>query len=448
MFSSLDRVDLVTQDKATGKKRFIQTDHRSAREIRQEEELSILFALARVMNARWMGEPEGATVEYVCTEPPPDFLRRTVVSAGGRIQIHEQQTSPYEGVLGTPEELADTAFRRLAHRVVRERSWVLEERSLVELQREHADAPDPEEDELGYWTRVVELAAVTGELLRAKFGGRWVEAPRMATIPFAFRLGPEGESRPLISPVGKAEKFLVNGERDSLVQLLRMAEDHGGQATGPRPVLLTLKIATWAGRDKTVCQPLIDWRDPTMPIPWMAYGEDLPNSFAIFIRDGARERDIGLLHAEALDNLKAVEVQIEEVDAGELKLLAVSGHYFAAEKVVDVGFMKRMHERLGSKLLVAGVPRRGLLLITNAIVQPRIMSAFLAICEAEYEKKSSEPICSTPLLIQEGKVSGLVREGGEEDTPPVSHPAPAPPRAPAAEPRPGFFSRLFGWKKG
>jgi hypothetical protein len=448
MFSSLDRIDLVTQDKSTGKKRFIQTDHRTAQEMRQEEEITILFALARILNARWMGEVEGIAVEYVCTEPPPDFLQRAVVSAGGRVQIHDQQTSPYEGILGTPEELADTAFRRLAHRVVRERDAVLEERSLEALQQEHAQAPGQEDDEVGYWTRVAELAAVTGELLRARYGGRWVEAPRMATIPFAFRLGSEGESRPLISPVGKAEKFLAHGERDSLVQLLRMAEDHGRESTGPKPVLLTLKTATWPGRDKTVCQPLLEWRDPSMPIPWMAYGEDLPNSFAIFVKDEARKRDLGLLHAEAVENLKAVEVHIEEVDAGELKLLAVSGHYFAAEKVVDVGFMKRLHERLGTRLLVAGIPRRGLLLVTNAIVQPQIMSAFLAICEAEYEKKSSEPISSTPLLIQEGKVSGVVREGGEEETTPVSTPAAVPASTPAAEPRPGFFARLFGRKKG
>ena len=59
MFSSLDRIDLVTQDPRTGKKAFHQTDHRSTVEVQQEAEVSTLFALTRVLNARQMGEREG-----------------------------------------------------------------------------------------------------------------------------------------------------------------------------------------------------------------------------------------------------------------------------------------------------------------------------------------------------------------------------------------------------
>jgi len=435
MFSSLDRIDLVTLDPATGKKAFHQTDHRSAAEVQQEAEISTLFALTRVLNARQLGEQEGGVrVLYVCFERPPDLLQRAVVAAGGRLQISDQDLI-YEGVLDTSEDLADEAFRKLARRVLRARELPLEESTLVALERDYLGAPGPEDDEIGHWTRVVELAAVAGELLRSKCGGRWIEVQGMATLPFIFHLAPGGDASPRINAVGRAERFLKNGERDSLVHLLRMAEDHVNRKEQPKRVLFTLKPPAWAGQDKTVCRPVLEGEKTAAEVPLLAYGEDMPNSFAIFVKDGTRELEIDMLHAQAVETLKEVEVEVQEIDESEGKLFVVSGSYFAAEKLLDGDFMRGMHDRLQSPLLVAGVPRKGLLFIGD-VRSPQLMNGLMAILAAEHGKNASEPISPTPLIVSEGKICGVVRAVEKQEE--------APAAAPQEEPRRGFFSRLLG----
>jgi hypothetical protein len=437
MFSSLDRVDIITEDKATGRKSYLQTDHRSAREIQQQEEVSVLFGLTRIMNARELGEIQGVDrVLYVCAELPPDPVQRAVAAAGGWFQLEDMREVRYEGPLSEPAELADDAFRRLARRVLDARNEKLEERALVALEQELLNSPGPEEDETGHWTRVVELAAVAGELLRAQAGGRWIEARGLATIPFVFHLGDGGEGSPRINAAGRAERFLKNGARDSLVHLLRMAEDHTSQKEQPKRVLLTLKPPRWPGRDKTLCRPVMEGDAAATAVPWVAYGEDMPNSFAIFVKDGTREHQLDALHEQAIENLKTLDAEVEEVDAGQLKMLVVSGHYFAAEKVLDGDFMRGIHARLRTPLLLAGVPRKGLLFIMDARVNPQASAGFIGLCVSEYEKNASEPISPTPLLLQDGKICGFARTSEEESEPPAPEPTP--------ELRQGFLSRLVG----
>ncbi|WNG24453.1 hypothetical protein F0U62_10825 [Cystobacter fuscus] len=418
MYSSLDSIDIVTQNEETGRKGFLQTDHRSAAEIQREREVSTLFALTRMLNARQAIESEGGPVDvlYVCSEAPPDFLRSVVTSAGGRVQINDEPVSVYEGPIGLPEELADVAFRGLAFRVAHEREASLDERLLSALEEEYAQQPGVEQDEPGYWTRVVELAAVAGELLRARHGGRWAEAQDLATMPFAFRLGGEGASPVTVNVVGKAERFLSNGDRDSLVLLLRMAEDQSLVATEPRPVLFTLKPSDWNARERVLCRPLFD-APARADVPLVVYGEDLPNSFSLFRRGGSRDGEMEALHAQALENLKAISVELEEFGVGRQRMLAVSGHYFAAEKVLDVPFLRAMHERLDSQVLLAAVPRKGLLLLTSALVEPPLAAGFIALCEEQYASQDSAPISPTPLVIQDGVIRGFVQMRGEARLP-------------------------------
>jgi hypothetical protein len=235
-------------------------------------------------------------------------------------------------------------------------------------------------------------------------------------MPFAFRLGGQGVSPAIVNVVGKAERFLTNGERDSLVSLLRMAEDQSLAATEPRPVLFTLKPSDWSVRDRVLCRPLFD-APARADVPLMAYGEDLPNSFSLFKRGGSREGELDALHAQALENLKAISVEIQELGEGSPRVLAVSGHYFAAEKVLDVSFMRVLHERLDSQVLLAAVPRKGLLLLTSALVEPPLVAEFLGLCEEQYAGEDSSPISPTPLVIQDGVIRGFVQTDGEAPGP-------------------------------
>ena len=76
------------------------------------------------------------------------------------------------------------------------------------------------------------------------------------------------------------------------------------------------------------------------------------------------------MHAQALENLKDVPVDIEEIDALSVPMLAVSGTYFAAEKVLDVVFMRRLHAHFQGPTLWVGIPRKGVLLVIRGFLPP------------------------------------------------------------------------------
>lgn len=441
MFASLESIDAVVVDQATGHKCCVQTDHRTAEEMRQEEEISILFALTRVLGARSLkSTQEEVDVVYVCAETPPDFLRHAVASAGGRIGIHEGPALPYDGVLSAPESLADGAFRRLVQRVLTTHSLPLDESSLEALQRAYAQAPDQEEDEPGYWTRVVTLAAVAGELLRARWGGQWVHHVGLAALPFAFSHQIAGSTRTLVSNlVGKAQRFLTEGQHESLAALLHSAEDHANPSPSARPTMLMLKAMDWAGSEEMRCQPLVELQAPKARVPWLVYGEDLPHAFRYFTKEETRDQEIGALHARALENLKGLPVEMGEVELLGSPMLLVTGNHYAAEKVMDIDFMRSLHERLGADWLMVGIPRRGHLFATKARKESAFVKSFHHVCEAQFRRGELEPISPTPLLMHEGRISGFAWE--EEIRSALSG-------KPLTEARQGFFSRLFSRKKG
>jgi len=406
MYFRLDRSD-VRLAQAEGLT-FFQVDDRPAAEIQRQEELSILFVLTRVLGPLSAGVT--GEVFYVCShEQPPDFLWRAVAASGGKLQVQKGPPLAYEGVPVPPEDLADEAFRRLAHRVLRERNAALDEHLLEALLGELPPIPVKEEDELPFWTRFVELSALLGEMLRAKYGGRWVTAPRLALVPFAFRLGIENGPRYILNNVvGKLEKFLENGAPAGAVGLLRSAEEHEPPGTALRPVHLMLKPAHWPGRHGAVCQPLATWRDPRVALPWVAYGEQLPDSFNPLLQASLKEGAFEALHAQALEHLKAIALEPRELVQGAFELRVVLGQPYAAEKLLDAGFVRSLHERLRSPALLAGIPRRGFLFVMSARVEPRLLKFFLDFCKEQDKRGDSEPLCSTPLLIEDGKISGFL----------------------------------------
>ena len=371
MFSNLDRAD-VRLAEATGLTVF-QVDERPAAEIQRQPELSTLFALTRVLGPLSRGMTN--EVFYICSvEPPPHFLCRAVAASGGKLQVRKEPPLTYEGVPDQPEDLADEAFRRLAYRVLRERNAELDEPALETLMHDLPEIPTREEDELPFWTRLLEFSAVLGELLRAKFGGRWVTAPSLSVVPFAFRLGINSPSRYILcNVVGKTQEFLLNGGRGGAMGLLRSAEEHEPPETAVRPARFMLKPTSWPGRYGMVCQPLVTWRDPRVAVPWVAYGEELPDSFNPLLRASLKEGVFEVLHAQAIEHLKAIELDPRELVQDSFEMLVALGQPYAAEKVLDADFLRSLHERLRSPSLLVGIPRRGYFFVMSARVDPRFL---------------------------------------------------------------------------
>ncbi len=220
MFSSLDRVDIIYTD-LEGRAHWLQSDHRSPEAIESEAELSLLFALIRVLNPQRdfpEDEPE-PVLEYRCQHRPPDFMRAAIAGAGAHLVVDE--VVPYDEEAPDPEVLADLGFAALAARVLGEHGLACDLAALQQLEQQQPKLVR-EDDEIAYWRAVVSLAAVAGELLRGQAGGRWALHTSTGALPFKFLLGPES-SPVVVNPLGKAIKLLEHGAEDSLCDLVTVA---------------------------------------------------------------------------------------------------------------------------------------------------------------------------------------------------------------------------------
>jgi hypothetical protein len=224
VFSSLNRVDIVLKPGPDGRRRFVQTDHRTAAEVAQEPELSAVFALVRILAPRRLaepGEPEPLVI-YSARERPPESLRQVIHAASGQLVIGDD-LQPLVEEAGSPplEEVIEAAFANLARAVAAEHNAPLNLAGLEAVERSLADsAADPEEDEVAYWSAVVKLGSFGGEIMRAANRGQWI-VPDSGSLPFALLTRFRGEQA-TVNPLGKAIKRFTNGEGDTLVALVNL----------------------------------------------------------------------------------------------------------------------------------------------------------------------------------------------------------------------------------
>ncbi len=426
MYSSLQKIDIATD---TSPPLFFQTDHRDSDEIEAEPEISVLFGLARILNAKHHAASQkvDATVVYVALSSQlPAFLVDAIAAAGGVIEHGDQSRPAMPAPSAGPAELADRAFRGLAERVQRRTGLSDFAAVLRALEAEVlTEPPQLEVDEIGYWTRVCELSAVTGEILRARHGGSWIVCER-SDLGFGF--GPGDGSIAL--PSNRAQRFLADGEDESMFHLLASDNDMRGTEAivENAPILPSLRHRREAERENMVFVPLLANSDQFPDVPVVAFGRDTPSAFAIATKE--RAGDVDKLHAEALANIAKHEVTVEDVELADTRLLAVTGSYYATEKILDVAFMKELGKRLGTPMLAVTVPRRGLMFATAAATKGEGMSVLAAV--TRHESGTTRKISEAILIVTDGKVVGQVRiEGGPE--------LPEPPKK-----KPGFLRRLFG----
>lgn len=326
-----------------------------------------------------------------------------------------------------PAALADRAFAALAARVQRRVGLTDPAVALKALEAETlADPPDADEDESSYWTRVLELAAVVAEIIRAQRGGQWIESEG-ADVPFGFECPNAGT----MLPTNRAQRFIEDGEEESMFYLLGTFDDLQ-IPEHERPLLPSLRHRGDATLEDIIVRPLLaKATDPEIPV--IAYGTDTPTAFGLL--KASRTEDREELHAKAIANLASQTVEIEELDLGGFRFLAISNSFFATEKLLDQPFMRQLHARLGAPVLAASVPRRGLMFVTDAAPSdpPRAMSILAAITDKE--SATTRRISKAILLVSEGAVVGHAQLGNTDD-----EPTPPPPK------KPGVLKRLFGKK--
>lgn len=223
MFSTLDKIDFAYTGR-DGRTHWMQTDHRPPDEIEAEPEISLIFALIRLIGPQQAKPVEGSepVIEYMCTLQPPEFLRAAIAATGASLLVEELVPLPYAGELEDPETIADRAFGSLAARLSGQLGLNATLAALPELES-RLPALSPEADEYAYWRTVVQFGALVAEGIRAEVGGRWRVRHDLGTLPFVFVVGSDSETPLTLNPLGKAIKLLQNGpEQDSLAQFLEV----------------------------------------------------------------------------------------------------------------------------------------------------------------------------------------------------------------------------------
>ncbi|MBZ0238920.1 MAG: hypothetical protein K8M05_41800 [Deltaproteobacteria bacterium] len=431
MYSSIDKVDLFGE--ADGKRMAVQLDHRSAEEIEANPELSVLVVLARIINAREVARQNDLDVEavvYAPVVPPPPFMLEALATVGAQLQDLETLEITPVAPHGDPAELADHMFAALSAIVCERYDRELPDDAITALEEDVSGrfGQEPDEDhEIEYWTAVLELMALTGEVIRRRVGGSWVVTEH-GSVPFGFRL-PSGS---LLLPGNRAQRALAEGPEQGMQALLYTLDEMAQPAspTADGPILPSLRSRAEAVSGGFAFRPLFERMPAGADAPVLCWGHDSERLFAP-IREEAGET---IDEAAALANLRAQAVTVDEVEVAGMTMLSVGGSFFASEKLLDADFMRELAARLGDELLGCAIPRRHVLLVTGLGKHPANAGLLSRIAAGDLAASGARPICPHVILIQDGAPVGMVLPDDGSVVPP-------PDESPKKR---GFFSRLFG----
>jgi len=430
MFSSLDRVDLAGEEE--GVKVFCQTDHRSAEEMDETPEVSVLFALVRTLLPRRLFEADGPSskVRYVALSSVSAGVAEAVAATGSELESSatgESVVVPYDGAPRSVAEIADAAFRGLAHRVALRESLPISGIGLKALEERVLEAgwefSEDSECEIEAWTALIELAAFTGECVRQDANGSWVvtedeigtdkaiTAADFGLIPFVFKR----QNGELQNAANKAMRAMTEPGQSVLQMLITETEE----AREAGVAMLILKPPGW-GQHGVLSRLLHEGLDDS---PLVVVGQDMPNSIAYTTDDDRSPEAIELAFTEAAANVAKIEVEVEALDLEiEMDLLLVHGDFYAAEKILDESFMHSLHARMGQELLAVSVPVRGRLLVTAGVQSPDNLAHMMALTAGIFDKEA-DPISPLVFGVMNGKVSAVMRGESPEPTKKNSTPA-------------------------
>jgi hypothetical protein len=415
MFCSLDRIDALVS--GNGESIAVQTDHRTAADVAAAPEISVLFALARVLLARRHLAEQGpgpGRVVYFAEHDPPGFLIDALAAVGTAVvKTPPEMFRPPPPSQHAPAQLADQAFAGLARRVCGRMRVSDPALALHALEAEKAQrGPYRKQEEELYWTRLLELSALAGEILRRKHGASWI-IDEHGALPFGLQI--DRETQTVVLLTNRARRFLAEGADQSLFPLVSTVEEvqlrqRGAAPAGP--LLPTLRRRAEAEASGMLWRPLADGLDAGDDLPVIGYGNDSEHSISLLLRaDGEARAEA--VHAEALANLRTQKVETSLIESGGRRTAFVGGSFYAAEKLLDVDFVRDLHGQLGSALLAVGTPHRGRLIA--AAIRDAGEAGILARMIADaYRDAGSKALSRAVLVVERGAVTGVARAAAEK----------------------------------
>lgn len=209
MWANVHKIDRV-RPQPNGSAIVLVEDERSTQAIERQKHLSVLVAIARILNAqrlidlKYGGKGE---IRYAINAKLPTFLFDAVRRAGASISDRSGENVEVPAEPASVAALVDQSFADFAHelRINVGASDMITALRKIEDRRRKAPI-DRDSQPAQYWTAVFELAALAGELSRPR-GGRWVDT-REIPVPFAIKF-PDGA---LATPTKLAQQIVEGKE--------------------------------------------------------------------------------------------------------------------------------------------------------------------------------------------------------------------------------------------
>lgn len=190
-------------------------------------------------------------------------------------------------------------------------------------------------------------------------------------------------------------------------------------STPPMPVYPCLKENSWQGHEDSLCRPLWSGRASEF-MPWVAFGYDHPHTFEFLSKAQVKEgpQDANQVEREAVRNLRLRKVEWTEVSVKlsffkKLKMQVCQGDFLAAEKILDVGFMRQAQTALKARGILVGIPVRGVMFAMDGEGGTDRITAFIALIASQYQSAESAPISPAVFALKDGQVVEMVEVGAQ-----------------------------------
>jgi uncharacterized protein YtpQ (UPF0354 family) len=184
--------------------------------------------------------------------------------------------------------------------------------------------------------------------------------------------------------------------------------------------MVMLQPPAWAGQKQFFSFRLAANLDsPHLPWVVFGYGEAEQFEFLKLKQLAGLKKSAQQIGREGFQNLQAFQrsweqVEVEVNEFRKLRMLAVTDQKFAPEQILAPNFMQEAQRLLRAELLAVGIPRRELILATDADQPMDSLRRFATRVSLEYSSGKSEAITSLVFAVSNGNIVGLLRDIEEE----------------------------------
>ena len=225
MYSSIDTVDIIVRSKDKKKIMCVQTDHRTAKEMKETPDHTVVFAIMRTSVAKGVLEHNYPGVKgeiwFDSREKPWQKKIDIVTNMGAIVKVNEKNI---KGKKIDVEKELNKSMKKIANDYAKKNKLKFTIKDIEKAEKKLVEKiPEGSIEEAH---AIVDLAAFAGEVMKKEIGGRWIATNiTLGSIAYFAEIKDKkakGDGQ-YTSLTGKVRKLITNGLEDSVAYLVNVA---------------------------------------------------------------------------------------------------------------------------------------------------------------------------------------------------------------------------------